>query len=234
MAIIINTIYIAVQKVISKETGSGYLDPSQFNVFANMSNVELFNKYADIYQDTQRVTDKIIPFIKKSVQSIDEDGHMAYPTNYVDKIAVRAFNPDEYDAAAKIATDAEPIDYDELSQIKIKTIDNDKLGDRLSSSVLKPDRNHPITTFYDTYAQFYPINTGSCLFEYLRQPVDVLWAYTLDANGLEVYNSTLSINYEFNWMMQNELIIKICQYFGVSVREKDLVEYSQGMQSQQA
>ncbi len=201
-----------------------------------MCNVEFFNKYAEIFQDTMRVTDKSLPFIKKSTQIIDEDGKMLYPDDYVDKIAVRAFDPDELQAMMEACEiDHTPPDYDELAQIDVETIDNAQLGGRLSSDVLRPDKYNPIVTFYDDYAWYHPIDLGACIFEYLRQPVEVVWGYTIDpVTLLEVYDPATSVNFEWRWQMRNELIIKVCSYFGVSVRESDIFQYTQEMEKQQA
>lgn len=235
MGVNINTVRQYVNATVLKDLGLGYLDNSQFNAFASMCNVQLFNRYAEIFQNTQRVTDKLRPFIKKSVLPIDETGKMDYPTDYVNKIAVRGFDQASYDAEMLRAKDLGVApDYNVIKQIKIKTIDNDKLADRMNAGYLEPTRDNPINTFYDTYNQVYPTNIGVCIFEYLRQPVTPIWASTTATNGLPVYDPANSINFEFDWIMQNEIIITICNYFGVSVSEQQLVENANGLQKQQA
>ena len=234
MALNINTIFTYCQQIAFKDITTGYLDPTQFNTFANMANVELFGKYAAIYQDTQRVTDKIKPFIKKSTLAVDEYGHMEYPTDYVDKVAIRAYDMDAMKAAAELCTEEEPINYYKIPQIQVKTIDNNKLGARLTSNVVLPTNKRPIAVFYDDYVQFYPIDTSAAFFEYLRQPDTVVWGYTTAANGLEQYDSTTSVNFEWDWMMTNELVATICSYFGISVREEQLVQGAQMIKQQQA
>ncbi len=232
MSINVNTVYTSVQAVIAKELGSGYCPPATFDIYSNMATNELFNKYADIYQERQQITDKILPFIKKEIIDIDfTTGRMLYPSDYVDAVAIRAFDPVEL--AAALCSD-DPPNYNAIRQIKVKVIDNDELGDRLTSLVVNPTQARPIAVFYDSYLQFYPVSVGSAILEYLRQPIDVVWGFTLDIYGLEVYDPTTSVNFEFDWKMTNELIVKICEYFGVSVREQDLVQYSIGMQQQQA
>lgn len=230
----VDLIYRYVFEIIQKNLGTGYLDPAQFNAYANMATTELFNKYSDTYQQKQRITDKLRPFIKKATLPIDVNGHMFYPDDYVTQVAVRAFDSDSVDAAfAECEDETDTINYNEISQIKVKVIDNNKVGDRLSSSYLKPDKYQPIAVWYDDYVQWYPSNLGNGVLEYLREPIEVVWGFTTPAL-LEVYDSTTSVNFEFNWIMKNELIIKICSYFGVGVREEDLVKYSQLMQTQQA
>ncbi len=225
MAININFVYVSVRDLTLKDLGSGFLSPQQFNTYANMANVELFNKYSDIYQEEQRVTDKILPFIKTSRLGVESNGHMDYPTDYVTSIAVRAYEPVSLKAEIDRACAAsENPDYGVVEQIKVDVIDNDELGDRLSSSMLKPSLEYPIITFYDTYVQWYPTNIGSGFFEYLRQPIDVEWGFITQVNGLPSYSAAASTNFEWGWMMRNELIIKICNYFGISVRESDLIQ----------
>ncbi len=160
---------------------------------------------------------------------------MTYPTNYVNKISVRAFDQESYDAemARAKALNIAP-DYNLIKQIYVKTIDNDKLGSRMNAGYLAPTRDHPINTFYSSYNQFYPIDLGVCVFEYLKQPATPVWAYTLAANGLPVYDAANSTNFEWNWNMQNELIISICGYFGVSVSADMLIRDSNMLEQKQA
>ncbi len=225
MAININTVYESVRDLTLKDLSSGFLSMQQFDTYSNMAVVELFNKYSAIYQQEQRVTDKIRPFIKTSRLGVESNGHMDYPTDYVTSIAVRAYEPVSLKAEIDRAYAAEENpNYGVVEQIKVDVIDNDELGDRLSSSMLKPSLEYPIITFYDTYVQWHPTNIGSGFFEYLRQPVDVHWGFTEAPNGLPVYNPLTSVNFEFNWILRNELIIKICNYFGISVRESDLIQ----------
>ncbi len=234
MAVNINTVYESVRALTLRDLGLGLLDPAQFTSMAQIANVQLFNKYFSEYQNTQLITDKVLSFITKEVLPIDTTGKMTYPTNYVNKISVRAFDQESYDAemARAKALNIAP-DYNLIKQIYVKTIDNDKLGSRMNAGYLAPTRDHPINTFYSSYNQFYPIDLGVCVFEYLKQPATPVWAYTLAANGLPVYDAANSTNFEWNWNMQNELIISICGYFGVSVSADMLIRSSNMLEQKQ-
>lgn len=235
MSININIVYTYVQTLIQKELGTGYLAPDAFNNTVNSIQIELFNKYADIFQERQQITDKLYPFIKRNVLIVNTTtGRMAYPSDYVDKVAVRAFEPTALEVATKECDDDEPINYHEIPQIDVDVLDNSMLGNRLVSTVIPPTKEYPIATFYDTYLQFYPIDIGSCVFEYLRQPVTAVWAYTVGANGIEIYDSANSVDIEFPYKMTNEFIVKVAQYFGISIREADLVQATQILEKNQA
>jgi hypothetical protein len=234
MSINVNLVYTSVQQILLKEIGSGYLSPDQFNSFANQATIEIFNRNAEIFQDTSRITEKLTPFIKRSVIQVDDTGKMNYPSDWVHTLAVRAYDPDGLDEAVEECDDDNPPDYNTIKQIKVKVIDNDKLGDRLTSTIVAPTRYRPIVTMYSTYAQWYPIDVGAGVLDYLRKPLETVWAYTINGDDLEVYDPANSVDFEWNWQMRNELIITICKYFGVSVREDQIYQYSNQLQSQQA
>lgn len=235
MAISVDRIYQRLQQLVQKELSSGYISPPQFDSFANQAVVELVNKYAEVLQSETRVTERVLPLLKRSVLSVDDTGKMLYPTDFVHYLAVRAFDPDELKAANdKFDADGTVVDYNELAEIKVKLIDNDKLGDRLSSKVLRPDKYHPIASFYDFGAKIYPPDVGSVVFEYLRQPVTAHWGYlTNTVTLLEEYDASTSTNFEFPWMMENELVTTIAKYFGLSVQDPELFEGAQDLKDDQ-
>ena len=86
MGISIDLIYNSARQLLQKEVDTGWLAPEQFNVYANMSVVELFNKYAEIYQNESRITEKLLPFIVRKSLAVDAAGKMLYPSDYVNKI----------------------------------------------------------------------------------------------------------------------------------------------------
>lgn len=231
----IDLLYRRVQNLISKELGTGYMTPVTFNENIEQATVELVNKYAEILQSSTRTTEAILPFLKRSVLTVDATGKMLYPDDYVHYLAIRAFDPDELEAAVELCEETDtPVDYNKIAEIKVKLIDNDKLGDRLSSKVLRPDKYHPIASFYDFGAKIYPPDVGSVVFEYLREPVTAHWGYLVNTTTLlEEYDSATSTDSEFRWQMQNEVIMTVCKYFGVSVREQDLVADAQDLKDDQ-
>lgn len=233
MAINVNTVYQDVKYLINKEQGTGYLQPATFNAFAAQASREIFEEMFSQYQKTTAVTDSLLDFIKKSNLAIDDTGLMAYPSDYVHFIAVRAYDPVSLAAATAVCDDENPVDYSKIPQLNVKIIDNDKLGGRLMSKVVAPTKERPIATFYNDGLKFYPIDLGVAIFEYLRLPVNAVWGYTTDAYGLEVYDSATSTNFEWSEQVQNTLVARICKYFGVEVREQDLIQAANMIQQQQ-
>jgi hypothetical protein len=58
---------------------------------------------------------------------------------------------------------------------------------------------------------------------YIRKPVDPHWGY-VSVGGDPVYNSATTTNFEISEEDETELIIKICKYAGLSIREAEVVQ----------
>lgn len=72
--------------------------------------------------------------------------------------------------------------------------------------------------------------------QYVRYPEKPNWTYNaIGPDGDPVFNST-SIDYkDFELPLDDsiELIIKICSYAGISIREQEIVQFEQNQQQQQ-
>ena len=44
------------------------------------------------------------------------------------------------------------------------------------------------------------------------------------SGNVPVYDAANSVDFEFNWQLTNKLIIKICGYYGITIRENELIE----------
>ena len=55
-------------------------------------------------------------------------------------------------------------------------------------SVIDPVVDNPIYTLREAGIQFYPENIGSAKMSYVRTPPSIVWGYTLDSNGIPVWN----------------------------------------------
>ena len=62
----------------------------------------------------------------------------------------------------------------------------------------------------------------SLICNYLRKPVDPIWGYTT-VSGDPVYNQASSTNFEISENDEVDLIIKICKYSGLAIREPEVV-----------
>lgn len=230
----INTVYQRVQQLMNKSQVGGYLSPTEFNNYANMANLGLLNVEYDQFQKTQKITDRLSSFIDKKQSYANNKGEMAYPSDYFYFVALRTYDRDSYMVLVKECGDIQPTinDYRKLPQVAIKTLDNDKLGIRNQSALYRPNYNFPIAIFYTDYIQILPIDLGVTVIDYIKKPVTVVWNYTNDAYGLPVYTSTGSVNFEWDANVENALVMEICKYAGIEIRELEITKVTNELESQ--
>jgi len=131
----------------------------------------------------------------------------------------------------KVLKAADARDIERVSQGKIIKLN--------ASNLTSPTSSYPAYTLQDDLVSAYPlsINTYGELFcQYVRYPVKPNWTYNaIGPDGDPVFNST-SVNYkDFELPLDDsiELIIKICSYAGISIREQEIVQFEQNQQQQQ-
>lgn len=205
---------IRLEAIVNKEQGSGYLSQPNLNANANTAQLEKFTQDFRKFQNTQKVSDDLMPFFVFARLPL-EDGFLTLPIDFRYFASLRGLD----------TTDVTPscdIDYANLPQKRIKVLDSDKVADRLSSVNFKPTFARPLAEYRDGGIQVYPTTINSVILVYLRVPADYVWGFTVGANGLPVYEPSTSTDFEWGTQCMNELLVKTAKYFGVFVREEEL------------
>jgi hypothetical protein len=87
--------------------------------------------------------------------------------------------------------------------------------------------SYPVYTLDAQGIKVYPPQIlSNVIVDYLRYPKDPKWTYTSLANGEALFNQGASDyqDFELPQAYETDLIIKICQYAGVSIREAEVVQ----------
>ena len=229
MAINIDDLYRFVQFVANKEQ-SGYVKPSEFNMAADRAQMQLFmeryNNPAEYqpgrpvprvsYQQTQKISDDLKPFIKKAVVGLSS-GKMLWSalTDYVHISSLRI----SYDYTNKCG---------ETNTLRkgVKVVDDAELSNYLDSSILFPSLNYPIAAIYNGYLQLYPETITSLEITYLSRPITPVWGFTV-SSGLPVYNIGTSVDLNWSDELFNEIAIRILGFMGINLRESSLIDYTE-------
>lgn len=228
----INTVYESVQQICNKSQNSGYTTPAEFNLYANMASQSLFNTLFSEFQRLEKITDLLRFFITKKSVSIDENGKMLFPDSYRYLLALRTYDKSKLDLIMDGCEDGIIPNYNKLPQVGVQLIDNDKLWYRLESEILHPSYTNPIATIYSSYIQFYPVDLGTAIIDFLAEPITAEWKYTTDSYGLAVYDPITSIDYNWSPVAQNQLIMLICRYIGIEIRDEELVSVTNQIQKE--
>ena len=235
----INDLYKFVQFISNKEQ-SGYIKPSEFNMAVDRAQMQLFmeryNNPAEYqpgrpiprvsYQQTQKISDDLRPFIKRVVQPLT-NGRTLW------SVLVNGNGEEDYVHISSLR-----VNYDDISnpgitttlQKGIRVVDDAELSNYLDSSIVAPSENYPIAALYNGFLQVYPETITQLEITYLsrpQRPVDgQFWTYTIN-NGLPVYDITSSTNLAWSDELFNEIAIRILSFIGVNLRENVLAQYAE-------
>lgn len=224
MSININTIKEICELVVNKNQ-SGSLTPARFNTACQSVNWEWFNfcygqpvlskngqQSNDMFwQSTEKITNNLRPFIKKVVLQIDQTGKANKPTDFVQTSSVRYWYG--------------------TKQIEVQMINDGGISTYTGSELFTPTKYNPIYCVYDDRIQFYPKDLGRVEFTYLRKPATPIWGYTT-VNGRPVYDATASVDFEYPEENVNEIAMRICSLWGISIRENQITQYTEQQQQQ--
>lgn len=205
--------------------------PDSFNLAAERASMSVFMKrYGNpqeyqpgrpvpriAYQATQKISDDLRPFIKETAITVDSRGRGPIPDDYVHLSSLKYRYYENPDTCT--TTDPTIVPNDR----KIVVLPDDKLSDRLTSSLLPVNKMYPICTIRDTYYQFYPTNIGRVIMVYLRIPAVPKWGYST-TSGEPTYDAATSTDLEWPDEMMNELTVAALAFMGVYLREADVFQ----------
>lgn len=229
----INDLYRFVQFISNKEQ-SGYVKPTEFNMAVDRAQMQLFmeryNNPAEYqpgrpiprvsYQQTQKISDDLRPFIKKSVKTL-ASGKLLWSTlnDYIHISSLRV-NYNSTNNCGETTT----------KKKGVKVIDDAELSTYLDSSLLKPTDRYPIAAIYNGYLQLYPETINKLEITYLSRPQrpsdGQFWKYDI-SNDLPVYNSSTSTNLAWSDELFNEIAIRVLSFIGINLRENVLSQYAE-------
>jgi hypothetical protein len=237
----INDVRNTVLSIISKEN-RGFITPLEFNLFAKQAQLEIFEQYIFNYSNA----------INKQNARMHGEGYTDIPKNIVEVIdSFSVLSPLSYNGITSRFT--LPADYFFLDKVvynnntEVEKVSHRKILNLLNSNLTTPNTEYPvyimdqngIIVYPTTIAPPPPYTSTSITAQYLRYPKDPQWTY-LTVNGDPVFNISSSTYQDFELPLADfaNLVIKILEYAGISIREQDVVsaakaEEVQDMQTKQ-
>lgn len=209
---------------ILNKDNNGYLTPAEFNAFARLSQLEVFE---DLYQKVnnwytkrnsrrsnsgladvaKHVTEDLETFVKSASLSLDSGSTFTLPTDIYTLIDVLYSNKS----------------VEKVSNHKITMLNN--------SNLTAPTTYMPAYVERETKVTIYPTTiTSGVSALYIRLPEDPNWTYYTDSNGGVVYDDTNSSHQDFELPneYEKELVLRILTKAGVTLREADIMNIVNG------
>ena len=234
----INSVRNTVLFLLNKDN-RGYISPLEYNHYAKLAQLEIFESYfSEFARQTQlqNTRKRSLGYGDMALQvrnKIDVFSTSA-TLNYTDVNATSVGGAEDFFTL--------PANYYKLINLTyngrvLEEIPKSKFDMIMNSNLNVPSLTYPV--FYrqgnQIYARPLSINyTGttpqtvnnvvetSLICNYLRKPVDPIWGYTT-VSGDPVYNQASSTNFEISENDEVDLIIKICKYSGLAIREPEVV-----------
>ena len=216
----INDVRNTVLSIISKDN-RGFITPLEFNQFAKQAQLEIFGQYIFNYSNA----------INKQNARMHGEGYTDIPKNMAEVIdSFSVFSPLPYNGITSRFT--LPNDYFFLDKViynnntEVEKVSHRKILNLVNSNLTAPTAAYPVYTMDQSGIIVYPtsINTNVTS-QYLRYPRDPQWTYLVDAFGDPFFNPSDSNYVDFELPLDDfaNLVIKILEYAGISIREQDVV-----------
>jgi len=227
MAISVDRVYQKVLALANKEQ-RGYITPQEFNLFADYAQMEIFEQYfydsnqfkrvpgndSEYHDMVDLIDEKLYPFKKSDsvTNSSSIDSYYRLGDVYVEESGYSPANANPFSKSVCV----EEIRQGDL----IKT---------QNSPLTRATDKRPIYYIQDGKIYFLPAaapNNGNYRAYYIQKPTKVNWTYLIGNNQNALYNPSASDHQDFELHISEEknLIIKILQLAGVSMKDYNLAQ----------
>lgn len=231
----INSVRNTVLAIINKNN-YGYISPSDFNLFAKQAQLDIFDEYFILYnqqinEENARLSGTDYADIKKGYEEV------------IDTFSVNSFLTQNSNNIYYLpSTTTTGNDYYLLNNVycynggvlqgEAEKINNNKIKMINSSLLTAPSTTFPAYTQQGDSITIYPntfSNASDIEAQYIRYPKDPKWTYVSLYNGEPLFDQSQNDYQDFELPKDdaNNLVAKILQYAGISIREADVFQFGQ-------
>ena len=231
----INSVRNTVLAIVNKNN-YGYISPGDFNLFAKQAQLDLFDEYFFNYNEQ----------VNEENARLSGTGYANIKLGYeevIDYFSVTEFLTQKTLGTSVYylpSTTTTGSDYYLLNKVlcysggnllgEAEKVTHSKITQLNSSLLTTPNTTFPAYTQAGDSITVFPttINAGADVqSQYIRYPKDPKWTYVTLYNGEPLFDQTASDYQDFELPIDdtNDLVAKILQYAGISIREKDVFEF---------
>jgi len=223
MAININTIYQRVLTIANKEQ-RGYITPQEFNVLANAVQVDIFEQYFyDLSQFMRRQGNDtrhadVIDSIEEKISLFEKNNTSS------------TYNP--VNGSHDLPSDLYKMSSVTFNSVEVENSSLKNLKYILASNLTLPTNTQPIyiknsdgIIVYGakSTSPYYEKKTTGVTMDYIAKPATVKWGFIM-VNNEPLYDANTSTNFELHNSEQRNLVNKILELAGVSMKAGDVYQ----------
>lgn len=217
MAYNVDDVYKLVLFSVGKNLQQGYVSPEDFNLVINQAQKQYaayilgdFQQYqpgrpqarVEFGQNTV-VRQRLTPIIYGYNLTIDNTGFSPYPGDYLQQDAMWSF-----------------YGYNRVREVQQQYFYS------IYNSVIDQIPSWPVYMLESDGFRFFPNSLGQAKLSYVRNPPDMIWGYTLDPNGLPVYDPATSTQPVWGDATILEIIVRALRIIGVNLQYNDVSAYA--------
>jgi hypothetical protein len=213
---------------ILNKNNYGYLSPSDFNLYAQQAQLEIFEDY--FYQYNTQLN------LENARRSGTDYANLS--KGILEVIDLFSKTAPLVQTAAADNTYTMPSDYYLMNRVmynglEVERVNQGKISMLLNSMITAPSKEFPAYTTEGSIMTAYPTTiTGASDIsaQYVRYPLTPKWTYLAALSSqAPVFNQSAVDYQDFELPLDNlnDLVIKICLYAGVEIRESAVVQFAQ-------
>lgn len=217
---------------IANKENFGYIPPIDFNLYAKNAQLELFEDYIYRYNkwvvnQNERLSGSGNADIVKKLQEVIDIFTVTDASLTLS--AGSTFNiPSDHYFTLTLDYNSSTVEVEEVNHVKIKYLNQ--------STLSAPSTTYPAYVKSSAGFTVYPTTiTSDVTATYVRVPLDPQWTYQTTTSGEALFDQS-SVSYQdFELPTSDEpaLVAKICQYAGMSIREIDVVKFSDSQEQKE-
>lgn len=223
MAYNVNDVYKIVLYFTGKNLQQGYVSPEDFNRTINLAQkgytsylLGSFQQYLPgrpearvEFGQNSVIRARLAPIIYNTTLSVDGTGFSQYPNDFLQVDAMWSY-----------------YGYQRIREIQ----QNQFYG--VYNSVIDPVADYPVYMIENAGFRFFPNSIGQTKMSYVIEPPDMIWGYTLDGNGVPVYNPASSVQPVWGDAAITEIIVRALRIIGVNLDYNTVSSYAVQIENQ--
>jgi len=233
----VREVYNALNDLANKDE-RGFVTPTEFNSFAPIAQMNIFNKLFDELTAAENMRRRNIdPARDKSrIKQIKEDLGVFSKTATITKSSGVFARPDDFARLINVKTGGDILLGVNNSVMADVIYDEEKLDRVLLSTLSAPTVSRPVVLMSDDFEVF-PTSVSKIKVRYYKQPEGLdptsnartvsLPKFGFDTlNGKESYVPGDSVDFELPEHYTSELVFEMGKLVGVNLRDADVYNYS--------
>jgi hypothetical protein len=240
MAVNVNTVYQTVLALANKEQ-RGYITPQEFNMFAKQAQMQIFEQYFYDLNQFKRIPGNNTEF-SNMTDLIEQKLNRIFLRTHESTGGASIPIPSEPDSIfyrlSDVTVEYKPVYNRPAKTHKVEIVPKEK-ADLIASSgpLIKPSLSRPIGYVYQNHVYIMPYKSIDTTFSpgtyskvyinYYRQPAPPRWTY-ITAGTKAIFNASAGDlqHFELHASEEYDLILKILQMAGISIKEFALTQAS--------